>query len=103
MVNNLKMPPLKPTPSVKTVISNMNAKAEAQNQATKVGGGDKIQVVTTHNAESNDSIKDGAVNMSRMEKVLNAQTSATKPKGGKRKRRTFRRRRTRTFRRRRWR
>ena len=99
MVNKLSLPALQPTPSVKAVVAQRAADAEARNNMTKVGGGDKIQVATTQNADANGSIKEAVQMMSRMEKVGNAQNTV----GGKRrrKRRTFRRRRARTLRRRR--
>ena len=99
MVNKLSLPPLQPTPSVKEVIAQRAADADAKNDLTKVGGGDRIQVATTQNENANTSIKEAVTMMSRMEKVGNAQNSV----GGKRrrKRRTFRRRRARTLRRRR--
>jgi len=99
MVNKLSLPPLQPTPSVKDVIAQRAADADAKNGLTKVGGGDRIQVATTRDESANNNIKGLVANMSRMEKVGNAQNSV----GGKRrrKRRTFRRRRARTLRRRR--
>ena len=91
-MGKLLFPKYTPPKSAAETIADRNTKMEAQNNLTKVGGGD-ITVPTTADDTANKNISESVGMASRIQKLQDAQNT----RGGKRRRRrrTFRRRRRR--------